>query len=521
MFIAMPFLISTQNHYYTFPVNHTFKTLLKEVRAQRKLSEKRHPMYQNNKFGKGFVIFMGLFWGAYLILFGCVFPQLFREEFPGMEPYHILNKGMWYIFLADFGLRFMAQKLPSSEVKPYALLPVRKRDVLDCHLLLNGLSTYNLIWYLMLIPFGCLTLWKFFGIMGLLGFLLGYLLLIVANGYLYSICRTLMNEHIVWVIVPILIYGAMIASMFAPWKPIANLGMEWGEGFIQWEPLAFGAAIGVLALLFWLCRELQLHIVDKEIARTKTTKLKRVREYRFLDRFGEIGEYIRLEIKLITRNKVPKTQVRTGLILMIMFSVFLAFTDVYDNDFMRYFIAIYNFSVLGVMVLSQCMMFEGNYLDGLMSRKESILTLLKAKYYLQCAVCSVPLVIMIAPVTQGKLSVLDVLAAFFITTGFVFFIMFQLAVYNKSTMNLNQKVMGRNSTGNWFQSMLIMAGFFLPVVLIKILNILFPDKQTSVFIVLGIGVLFTLLHPIWLRNVYTRFMKRRYANMEGFRASRS
>ena len=500
----------------------SFKTLLKEIRSQRKLAEKRHPMYQNNKFGKGFVIFMGIFWGAYLVLFGCVFPMLFRETNPGMEPYHILNKGMWYIFLADFGLRFMAQKLPSSEVKPYALLPVRKRDVLDCHLLLNGLSTYNFIWFLMLIPFGCLTLWEYFGIMGLLGFLLGYYLLIVANGYLCSICRTLMNEHILWVLAPIVIYGAMIASMFAPWKPIANLGMEWGEGFIQWEWPAFAAAIGVLALLFWLCRTLQLTIVDKEIARTKTTKLKRVREYRFLDRFGEIGEYMRLEIKLITRNKVPKTQVRTGLILMIMFSVMLSFTDAYDNDFMRYFIAIYNFSVLGVMVLSQCMMFEGNYLDGLMSRKESILSLLKAKYYLQCVICIVPLLIMIAPVTQGKLSWLDVLAAFFITTGFVFFIMFQLAVYNKSTMNLNQKVMGRNSTGNWFQSLLICAGFLLPVILIQLLNAIFSsNKAVSVYVILGIGILFTLLHPVWLRNVYNRFMKRRYVNMEGFRASRS
>ena len=503
-------------------MKHAFCTLLKEIRSQRKLAEKRHPMYQNNKFGKGLMIFMGIFWGAYLFLFGCLFPMIFREANPGMEPYHIFNKGMWFLFVADFGLRFMAQKLPSSEVKPYALLPVSKRDVLDCHLLLNGLGAYNFIWFLLLVPFGCLTLWKYFGIMGLIGFLLGYWLLIVANGYMCSICRTLINEHILWILLPLLIYGGLIACMFIPGKyNAATLGMEWGEGFILWEWPAFVVAVAVLVLLFWLCRVVQCRIVDKELSRTKTTKFNRVREYRFFDRFGEIGEYMRLEIKLITRNKVPKTQVRTGLLLMVMFSIMLTFTDAYDNDFMRYFIAIYNFSVLGVMVLSQCMMFEGNYLDGLMSRKESILSLLKAKYYLQCAICIVPLLIMIAPVAKGKLTVLDMFASFFITTGFVFFIMFQLAVYNKSTMNLNQKVMGRNSTGNWFQSTLIMAGFFVPVVLILILNALFPDNRISVWIILIIGVLFTLFHPVWLRNVYNRFMKRRYTNMEGFRASRN
>lgn len=502
-------------------MNNRFVALLKDIRRQRKLSAKRHPMYQNNKFGKYFMYFFALFWVAYLVLFGFLLPTIFREEMPGMEPYHILNKGMWIIFILDFALRFMAQKLPASEVKPYAVLPVRKRDVIDCHLLLNGLDTYNLIWFFLLLPFGCMTLWKFFGLAGLLGFLLGYWLLIVANGYLCTICRTLMNEHILWVLVPIVIYGGMIAGMVVPWKyNLGWIGMEWGEGFIRWEPLAFLAAIVVLALLFVLCRVLQLRIVDKEIARTKTTKLTRVRDYKFLDRFGEIGEYIRLEIKLLTRNKVPKVQFRTGLILMIMFSVMLAFSDVYDNNFMRYFIAIYNFSVLGVMVLSQCMMFEGNYLDGLMSRKESILSLLKAKYYLQCAICVVPLLVMIAPVVKGKLSVLDMFAAFFITIGFVFFIMFQLAVYNKSTMNLNEKVMGRNSTSNWFQTMLIMGGFFLPVILIMALNAIFPDGRVSVWITLVIGIAFTLAHPLWLRNVYKRFMKRRYVNMAGFRASR-
>ena len=244
-------------------------------------------------------------------------------------------------------------------------------------------------------------------------------------------------------------------------------------------------------------------------------------DYSFLERFGQIGEYMRLELKLLTRNKVPRTQVRTGLVLMIMFSVMLAFTDTYDNDFMRYFIAVYNFSVLGIMVLSQCMMFEGNYLDGLMSRKENILTLLKAKYYTQCLALLVPLLIMIAPVVQGKLSLLDVLACLFLTSGFVFFIMFQLAVYNKSTMNLNQKVMGRNSTNNWLQTAFIMICFFLPVLLIMAINAVCKNSTVSTWTIFAIGLAMTLTHPLWLRNVYSRFMRRRYANMDGFRQSRN
>jgi hypothetical protein len=45
------------------------------------------------------------------------------------------------------------------------------------------------------------------------------------------------------------------------------------------------------------------------------------------------------------------------------------------------------------------------------------------------------------------------------------------------------------------------------------------NETTALLIILAIGLGFTLTHPLWLRNIYKRFMKRRYENMEGFRAS--
>ena len=35
-----------------------------------------------------------------------------------------------------------------------------------------------------------------------------------------------------------------------------------------------------------------------------------------------------------------------------------------------------------------------------------------------------------------------------------------------------------------------------------------------------IGLILTLTHPIWLRNIYKRMMKRRYANLDGFHETR-
>ena len=38
---------------------------------------------------------------------------------------------------------------------------------------------------------------------------------------------------------------------------------------------------------------------------------------------------------------------------------------------------------------------------------------------------------------------------------------------------------------------------------------------------MALGLAGICTHKIWLRNIYKRFMNRRYVNMEGFRASRN
>lgn len=494
--------------------------LFRELRRLRKVAAKRHPMYDQNKFAKYFMGFAVALWMVYLVMFGFLFIGLFSGIFPSMEPYHMLNKGMLYLLMVDFVMRFTMTRLPVQEIKPLILLPVGKDRVLRSYLLMNGLSGYNLIWMFMLVPFGFGTLFKYFGFVGVLGFLVGYWLLMLANNYWYLLCRTLMNQNILYVLLPIAVYALLLVGMLVPeTNYIGNFCLELGEGFFQWEWPAFLGVIAVIWGMFELCHIAQKRVVYKELSKTEVVKkLKKVAEYKFLDRFGEVGEYMRLEIKLLSRNKVPRTQFFMGLSIMLIFSAALAFTDVYDGTFMRYFVTVYNFSVLGVMVLSQTMSYEGNYLDGLMSRKESILNLLRAKYYVQCALLLLPLVIMIFPIVKGKLTLLSALACFFLASGFTFWILMQLAVYNKLTLNLNTKVTGKNSGGTFFQSMIIMAGFFGPVIVIRPLIALFSET-TAMLVILAIGLGFTLAHPLWLRNIYKRFMQRRYENMEGFRAS--
>jgi hypothetical protein len=112
-----------------------------------------------------------------------------------------------------------------------------------------------------------------------------------------------------------------------------------------------------------------------------------------------------------------------------------------------------------------------------------------------------------------------VLAYLLTATGPVYCMLFQMAVYNKTTLPLNDKITGKNQMENKWQAIVSMIGFFVPVILVMLLQAIFSDEIAYlVLIVIGLG--FTVTEPYWMRNIYRRMMQRRYQNLEGFHTTR-
>ena len=493
-------------------------SLFLELRKHGKLAAKRNPMYEKNKFGKFWMYFMAIFWAGYLMFFGTTFA--FAFDGGATEAYHVLNSGLIFVVVLDFMIRFPFQKTPTQEVKPYLLLPIRRNRLIDFLLIRSGLNGFNLIWLFFFVPFAIVTITKFYGIMGVLAYCTGIWLLMIFNNYWFLLCRTLMNERIWWITLPIVVYGGIAAGLFIPeHSSLFDFSISLGEGFITGNLLSFVGVLVIIALMWFINRVLMIGLIYDEINKVEDTKVKHVSEYKFLDRYGEIGEYMRLELKMLLRNKVCKTALRTVFIVVIAFSCILSFTEVYDGQGMKNFIMVYNFVIFGILFLSSLMSYEGNYIDGLMSRKESIYTLLRAKYILYSVAILIPMVLMIPAMVTGKLLVLSCFAWAIFVAGCVYFCLFQLAVYNNKTVNLNAKMTNRHNMGSGLQNLIAGAAFGIPLLMNFILNAFFgPTVTACILIVIGTG--FILTSRFWLMNVYHRFMKRRYKNMEGFRDSR-
>ena len=494
--------------------------LYKIIKQNQKLAEKRNPAFDTNRFAKFLMYFMIVYWAAIFLFLGVSLPFMFEGLVPNMEPYHIMNQGILYVMAGDFLMRFMAQPSVSQEIKPYLLMPVKRKKLISLLLLKSGLDGYNFIWFFVYVPFAFLTVIRFYGFGGMFLYLIGIWLIFVFNNYWYLLCKLLLGEKTLWLLLPTAIFGALGAAEFLlDGLPISRFTMDLGEGFIEGNPLSFLFVLACIGVMFLINLKLQQRMIYNELSKKEDTKIKRVSEYKFLDKYGEVGEYIRLEIKLITRNKTVKTQFRMGLIVMLGFSFALAFTDVYDGSYMTSFICLYNYAILPIMTLGQVMCFEGNYIDGLMSRKESIFNLLRAKYYLTTLIILVPFLIMFFPIAKGKITLLTAVAYLIFVAGFVFFMLLQLAVYNTRTLPLNANLMKSNKSSNWIQGLITGCAFMLPLLIDKLLSALLPEEVAHIIlIVIGLGFIAT--HNLWIKNIYKRFMKRRYKNMEEFRASR-
>ena len=214
-----------------------------------------------------------------------------------------------------------------------------------------------------------------------------------------------------------------------------------------------------------------------------------------------------------------KSRCIISLALIVIFSALIAYTHLYDGELMLNFWCLYCFAIYGMTTLIKIMGQEGNYIDLLMMHRENIIALLKAKFWFYSLVLVIPFLIMLPAVFEGKYTLLMLLAYMLLTSGFLHFVIFQLAVYNKQTIPLQQKVTAKGNFENGMQLFIELFALIGPMLITGIGYLLVGLTKTYIFMCV-IGLAFIVTHPLWIRNIYKRMMLRRYENIDGFHSTR-
>ena len=453
--------------------------LFKLLRKHINLSYRRSPAFEQNRWAKVLIGFGGLMFILYLVVYGVMIGMASDGE-PGL-----LIMSMLIILPIDFLMRFIFQTTPTMMVKPYILLPISRYSAIECFLISSHMSGFNFLWLGLFIPFAIITLCGGAPFVTTLFVVLLAQLLIILNSQIYLFFRTLINRNVLWIIPGLLVYCIpfLPAIITMSRKTLVHTLDAMEKYSTAWWLLPL--------VLLALCA---LFMVNRYL-------------------------YLKIELKSNLRNKMMKQRCIMSLTLVVVFSMLIAYTSIYDNPMMINFWCLYCFSIYGITVLIKIMGQEGNYISLLMTQRENILSLLKAKYCFYGVVLIIPFLIMLPAVFTGKFTLLMLFGYMLLVGGLIHFILFQLVVYNKQTLPLQLKVTGKGNFENGIQIVIELAALLLPGVIVGVGYITVGPTATYIFMCV-LGLVFIVTCPWWIRNIYNRMMKRRYENIEGFLASK-
>ena len=487
--------------------------LYRLLRKNTNLSYKRSPIFEQNKWAKVMTYFGAGMFALYLILYGCIIAMTAEGEAGRMISF------MPIILLIDYLLRFIVQTTPGMMVKPYITLPISRYTAIECFLVSSHLSGYNFLWLCMFVPYSIILLFAGAGFWPVILELVACLLLMILNSQVYLFFRTLINRKVLWFL------GGLVPYIILFIPLLLDFGKKGFERMIDLYADAGRAwwflpvVVLLLVALFFINRHFQFKYVYEEISKKKERELKHVSQFAYLNHFGLVGEYLKIELKSNLRNKTMRSRCIMSLTLIIVFSMVVAYTNIYDNVYMQNFWCLYCFAIYSVTALIKIMGQEGNYIDLLMMHRENIIALLKAKFWFYSAVLLIPFIVMLPAVFTGKFTLLMLLGYMLLTAGVLHFVIFQLAVYNKQTLPLQQKMTAKGNFENGMQLVIELLSLFAPGAIATVGFLLFGETWTFVFMSL-IGMAFIITHPIWIRHIYKRMMQRRYENIDGFHSTR-
>jgi hypothetical protein len=374
----------------------------------------------------------------------------------------------------------------------------------------------------LIVPFAFKSITPDFGFGTAVLYILFFYLVCVGIGLSVNLINNLISKSFWFYIIPMVLVVVPIAVLFTTTIPLGDYTQKAGELILNNNPLIWLGLLLVLAAL-WFANRIQMRsAVYNELQGEKADKVSSFSNLSFLDRFGAIGDFINLEIKMIFRSKRLKQQVVFSSVLIIGLFLYMLYTP--DNAFSKdgpfiYFLyGIMAVGLMGIIMGQYIFTAESSFFDGLMSRRLSMFEMLKSKYLLYSAYSLFVTLLLLIPAFQGKISMLLLISLFFYVTGPIYFLIFQNAVYNKTYFDLFDKGMmnWKGQSGNMV--VITMITMFLPVILVLILYGIIGKTPTYWFMLIT-GIAFTLTSQYWLQWIYKRFLKRKYKNMEGFRSN--
>ncbi|MGJ8591413.1 MAG: DUF5687 family protein [Aquaticitalea sp.] len=453
------------------------------------------------------------FMATFLVLGVALFPAL-KEFYPDQDPFIIVNSFIFIWILGDLMVRFFFQKLPVMSVKPLLTLPIKRRSVVNFVLGKSMFSFFNFLPLFAIIPFGITLLLKDYNPSSVITWMVLMVLISLINNFLNFIIESLSAEtelsFLPIIVVITVLYGL---NHFE----IINISEGLSEGIITVteNPLLLLIPFSLLAVLYLLNfkilrQKLFLdHSLKTKIEKVSTANLD------WTNKFGDIAPFMQLDLKLLWRNKRPKSAVWM-LLLGLMYGLFFYPQPMYQEQVWLYaFIGIF---VTGIFLINFGQFipaWDSGYYKLLMSQNIKYEQYLKSKYTLMTLSVIILFVLSIPYIYFGWKILLAHFAAAVYNIGVNTYVILIGGSFNRKKIDLNQRAaFNFQGTGavQWIIGLPLM---LLPMAIFAAAYFIF-NFEVGIAVLVGIGLLGIVFHQKIMTFITTKYLDSKYKMIKAF-----
>jgi hypothetical protein len=302
------------------------------------------------------MVFLGLYFATLFLFTGIGLFPLIQKYFPGEDPIRVANSFVLIWLLAELSLRFFLQTLPVMDIKPLLVLPVLKRKVVNFVLVKSLFSFFNFLPLLIIIPFGIFNLIKSdHNTAAIFSWMLAMWGLSLSVNFANFIIKKKFTENLK-ALLPVLILVIVLGALdyFGIFGITGWFGMLL-DHILVYPWTAVVPVFLFLGLYFWNQKNLESKFfLDAHLK--ERTRSANTREFIWTKRFGDIAPYLQQDLKMIWRNKRPKTAVYMSLLLLGYGMI------IYPQEMYQYMPAFYVF--VGIFITGIFMINFGQFIPA-------------------------------------------------------------------------------------------------------------------------------------------------------------
>jgi len=460
--------------------------------------------------------FIALYFVLSFLVVGFALYPLLKEYFPKQKPIQMVNNAVVFWLAIDLIFRFFMQSLPVMNIKPLLILPIKREKVIHYVLLKSVFSIYNLFPLLVILPFGITTIIdENRNVAPVLVWMLALYLLALAVNYANFLIKKKFVDNSMAFFVFALLGGTLVVLEYLEIFKISSFTGSILNELLLNPTLVLAPLVLLSGLYFWNYSYLKSnfyldHTLKAKIKKARTTDLS------WTKYFGEIAPFLQLDLKLIWRNKRPRTTVFMSFIFLL-YGLMIYTNPKHDQVSFLYvvvgilmsgifminfgqFIPSWDSSYFG-MILSQNIPFR-KYLDskvGLMSFSVIVLALFTTPY-----------------VYFGWKIVATNLACALYNLGINIPVLMFAGSFNVKRIDLEKSpFMNYQGTGatQWIVGLPL---FLMPGIIFFAFSTLF-NTETAIIAIATIGCIGLLFRNSLMNFITKGYQTRKYATLNGFK----